>query len=152
MTFKELLESLSARLGAEVEDAGGAAAISIDGATVVLQDAGELLLLRAEIGELPPEGREELLAAALEANWLYQGTGGGTLALDPATGRLNLESYNWPERLGADGAFEALERFASGVAAWRRILADYVPPAAAPAAPAPAGAPAAASAGDFLAV
>ena len=43
MTFSDLLQLASERLGVEIEDAGGAAGVEIDGAPVVLQDAGDLL-------------------------------------------------------------------------------------------------------------
>ncbi len=75
MTFDGIIEALGGRLGAEIENAGGAAAVEIDGAVVVLQDVGEFLLLRAEIGELPDEGRDALVASAMKANFLYQGRG-----------------------------------------------------------------------------
>ena len=129
MTFGGLIESLGERLGVEIEDAGGAAAVEIDGAVVILQDAGELLLLRAEVGDLPEEGGEALLASAMRANFLYQGTGGSTLALDPDTGRMVIQKYNWLERLDPETAFSMLERFADTTDAWRRILADFRPDA-----------------------
>ena len=125
MTFGKVIESLGERLGRDIEDAGGAAAVDIDGIVVVLQDAGELLLFRAEIGELPEDGKDALLASAMNANFLYQGTGGSTLALDPSTGRLVVQKYNWLERLDPETVFDTLERFADTAAAWRRILADY---------------------------
>lgn len=129
MTFGGLIGSLGERLGVEIEDAGGAAAVEIDGAAVILQDAGELLLLRAEVGDLPEEGGEALLASAMRANFLYQGTGGSTLALDPDTGRLVIQKYNWLERLDPETVFAMLERFADTTDAWRRILADFRPDA-----------------------
>ena len=125
MTFGELIDVLGKRLGVEIEDAGGAAALEIDGETVILQDAGELLLVRAEVGEIPADGREGILASAMEANFLYQGTGGATLAVNPADGRLVVQKYNWLERLDPETVFDTLERFADTAAAWRRILADY---------------------------
>ena len=66
MRFDDLLASLGERLGAEIEDAGGAAAMEVDGVPVVLRDAGDILLLHAEVGEsrrtganpsLPPRWR-----------------------------------------------------------------------------------------------
>ena len=130
MTFSDLLQLASERLGVEIEDAGGAAGVEIDGAPVVLQDTGDLLLLRADLGAIPAEGREAVLAAAMEANWLYQGTGDATLALDPAGGGLGLQKYTWLDRLDADAAFETLERFAATAAFWRRTLSDFVAPSA----------------------
>ena len=141
MTFSDLLQLASERLGVEIEDAGGAAGVEVDGMPVVLQDAGDLLLLRAELGAIPAEGRESVLAAAMEGNWLYQGTGGATLALDPAGGGLGLQKYTWLDRLDADAAFETLERFAATAAFWRKTVADFVAssaPAEDPATPSPA--------------
>ena len=37
----------------------------------------------------------------MKANFLYQGTGGATLAVNPADGRLHVHKYNWMERLAA---------------------------------------------------
>ncbi|MBQ6102316.1 MAG: type III secretion system chaperone [Kiritimatiellae bacterium] len=146
MTFSDLLQLASERLGVEIEDAGGAAGVAIDGAPVVLQDAGDLLLLRADLGAIPAEGREAVLSAAMEANWLYQGTGGATLALDPAGGGLGLQKYTWLDRLDADAAFETLERFAATAAFWRKTLSDFVAPPASAEAPSPPPP----SAGGFL--
>ena len=147
MTFGELIESLGERLGVVIENAGGAAAVEIGDVVVILQDAGELLLLRAEIGELPDEGRYALAAAAMRANFLYQGTGGATLALDPDSDRLHLQKYNWMEKLEPDAALDMLERFADTVATWTCIVADYRPDAEANHAPPPPIAP-----GPFLQV
>ena len=127
MTFATLLETLSERLGTPLEDAGGASALEIDGFPVILQDAGDLLLLRAEIGDLPEDGREPLLTAVLEANHLYGGTGGGTLSLEPGVPRLHLQKYTWLARLDPDTLPDLLTRFSSTAATWRRILADYHP-------------------------
>ena len=128
MTFATLLETLSERLGTPLEDAGGATALEIDGIPVILQNAGDLLLLRAEIGDLPETGREPLLTTVLEANHLYAGTGGGTLALEPGTPCLNLQKYTWLDRLDPDTVPDLLARFASPADTWRRLLADYPPP------------------------
>ena len=125
MTFGDLLASLGERLGASIEDAGGAAAVEVDGVPVFLRDAGDLLLLHAEVGEIPPDGRESILAAAMEANWLYEGSGGGTLAVNPADDRLHLEKYTWFDRLGPDGVLSMIEGFVATVETWRRILSDY---------------------------
>lgn len=137
MTFATLLETLSERLGTPLENAGGATALEIDGSPVILQDAGDLLLLRAEIGDLPEDGREPLLTAVLEANHLYGGTGGGTLALEPGVPRLLLQKYTWFDRLDPDAVPDLLTRFASTAASWRRLLTDYSPSAGATAEPPP---------------
>ena len=125
MTFEDLIGALGKRLEIDIEDAGGAVAMEIDGVDVVLQDAGELLLMRAEVGELPEGGEAEILAAAMKANFLYQGTGGATLAVNPADGMLHVHKYNWMERMDAETVLDAIDKLADTASAWRKILADY---------------------------
>ena len=131
MTFEDIVEALGKRLEIEIEDAGGAVAMEIDGTNVVLQDAGELLLLRAEVGEIPEDGKAEILASAMKANFLYQGTGGATLAVNPADGTLHVHKYNWMERIDAGTVLDAADKLADTASAWRKILADYTPGAVA---------------------
>jgi hypothetical protein len=134
MTFGELVEGLGAKLGVEIEDAGGAVAFEIDGETVVLHLADEdLVLVRADLGEIPPDRRDALAPAALEANFLYKGTGGATLAVNPVDTHLHLQKYNWLGRLDVDKALDMLSRFAETAVAWKRIASDAA--AAAPEAP-----------------
>ena len=95
MTFGELVDKLGAKLGVEIEDAGGAVALQIDGETVIVQHADDdLVLLRADLGEIPPDRRDALASAALGGNFLYRGTGGATLAVNPADSHLHLQKYN----------------------------------------------------------
>ena len=125
MTFGELVEGLGAKLGVEIEDVGGAAALEIDGETVILQQANDdLVLVHADLGEIPPDHRDAFALAALEANFLYNGTGGATLAVNPADAHLHLQKYNWFGRLDVDKAIDMLSRFAETAAAWRRIASD----------------------------
>ena len=125
MTFGKLIEELSAKLGVEIEDAGGAFALEIDGETVILQQADDdLVLVRADLGEIPPDRREVFAAAALEANFLYRGTGGATLAVNPSDGHLHLQKYNWLERIDLDKALDMLARFAETIVVWKRLAAE----------------------------
>ena len=125
MTFGELIDKLSSKLGVEIEDAGGAVAIQIDGETVIVQLADDdLVLLRADLGEIPPDRRDALASAALEGNFLYRGTGGATLAVNPADSHLHLQKYNWLGRLDADKALDMLSRFADTVVHWKRFVRE----------------------------
>lgn len=128
MTFGKLIEELNARLGVDIEDAGGAFALEVDGETVVLQLAGgpgaDILLARVDLGEIPADRRDALAVAALEANYLYQGTGGATLAFNPADGHLHLHRYDWLDRIDADKALEVLSRFVDTAVAWKRIVVE----------------------------
>ena len=126
MEFTRLVESLTEKLGIEITDEGGAAAVEVDGLTVLLHEADDdLLLLHADLGEIPAGGRDVLAVAALEANFLYQGTGGATLAINPRDGHLHIQKYNWLGRLDPDKALDALSRFADTSLTWRKLLTDY---------------------------
>ncbi len=63
-------------------------------------------------------------AFALEANYLYSGTGGATLAVNPADGHLHLQKYNWLGRLDCDKSLDMLTRFAETAALWRRLRGE----------------------------
>ena len=126
MEFRRLIESLAEKIGIEINDEGGAAAVGIDGLTVLLHQADEdLLLLHADLGEVPAAGRDALAVAALRANFLYQGTGGSTLAINPHNGHLYIQKYNWLDRLDADKALDTLSRFADTSLKWQKLLSDY---------------------------
>ena len=122
MTFGELIDGLGKNLGIELTDEGGATAVEVDGIPVVLHAANDdLLLIHADLGEIAPESRERVFAAAMEANFLYQGTGGSTLAVDSRDGHLHLQKYNWLDRLDMDKVLSGLTRFADTVKAWKGI-------------------------------
>ena len=128
MTFGEVIDGIGKNLGVELVDEGGAAALQVDGNAVILQMAGDdLVLVHADMGEIAPENRDRVLAAAMEANFLYQGTGGATLAVDPRNGHLYLQKYNWLDRLDVEKAVTNLTRFADTVKAWRELVAGLRP-------------------------
>ena len=125
MTFGEVIDGIGKNLGLELADEGGAAAVQVDGSPIILHMAGDdLLLMHADIGEMAPENRDRIRAAALEANFLYQGTGGATLAVDPNSGHLHLQKYNWLGRLDVEKAMESLTRFADTVTTWKELVAE----------------------------
>ena len=125
MTFGEVIDGIGKNLGVELVDEGGAAAVQVDGNTIIFQAADDdLVLLHADLGEIAPENRDRVLAAAMEANFLYQGTGGATLAVDPRSSHLYLQKYNWLDRLDAEKAVKSLTRFADTVQAWKGIVAE----------------------------
>ena len=125
MTFGEMIDGIGKNLGVELVDEGGAAALQVDGNTVILQMAGDdLVLVHADLGEIAPENRDRVLAAAMEANFLYQGTGGATLAVDPRNGHLYLQKYNWLDRLDVEKAVTGLTRFADMVKLWKGLVSE----------------------------
>ena len=125
MTFGELIDGLGKNLGIELTDEGGATAVEVDGIPVVLHVANDdLLLMHADLGEIAPDSRERVFAAAMEANFLYQGTGGSTLAVDSRNGHLHLQKYNWLDRIDAEKAVTDIARFADIVKTWKGLVAE----------------------------
>jgi DNA-binding ferritin-like protein (Dps family) len=90
MSFEDIVAVLGQAFSMElkvVQDTTVFEVVSDDGSTkvqILLQDTGErnLVLLSADLGEVPPEGREKLFQTMLEANNMFSGTVGSTLALD----------------------------------------------------------------------
>lgn len=125
MNFSKIIKKLGTVLDAEIENSGGLCGIEIDGIPVILQDCGDLVLLRAELGVLPEENREMLLTAILEANYLYQGTGGCTLAIDADTDHLCIQRYDFNERLNSpDDIALMMQKFIYACKIWKSMLDD----------------------------
>ncbi len=127
MDFQNIIAALGGKLGVELDGADGACGLAVDGVDVVLQDAGDWLLVHTDLGEPPPQDPAALLRAMLEANFLYGGTGGATLAINPSDGHAHLQKYTWLERLDAESALLFIDRFAETAARWIALLADYRP-------------------------
>lgn len=125
MNFSKIIKKLGTVLDAEIENSGGLCGIEIDGIPVILQDCGDLVLLRADLGVLPEENRERLLSASLEANYLYQGTGGCTLAINGDTDHLCIQRYDFNERLNsADDIAVMVQKFVYACKLWKSMLED----------------------------
>ena len=115
MDFQNIIAALGGKLGVELDGTGGACGLEVDGVDVVLQDAGDWFLVHTDLGE-PPHDSAALHRAMLEANFLYGGTGGATLAICAADGHAHLQKYTWLERLDADDALLFIDRFAETAA------------------------------------
>ena len=138
MEFIELIADFAKRHNLDdfaAED--GAAAFDIDGIVVTVVAAGDSLSIAADIGEPPVEGRANFADLLLAAN--LQGDAFFAKATDAAVyvivRRLSLPS------LGSEAFDSALESLVNQAEAWRRILADFRPVAAAAAADAKAEGP-----------
>ncbi len=128
MDFTQLIANFAERHAiADLVAEDGAAAIEVDGIAVLLAASGGELLASAEIGEPPPEGpaafADLLLEANLESEFVFaKSQESGHYVL---TRRLQLAGLD-------DDAFDSmLEAFVNRAEAWRKLLADYRPAAAA---------------------
>ena len=92
MAFGDIVPILERIFKLELKVVQGTAVFEVaseDGGTkvqVLVQDVSErnLVLMSADLGEPPPDGGETLFRIMLEANNLFGGTAGATLALDAA--------------------------------------------------------------------
>ena len=143
MSFEDIVTVLGQAFSLElkvVQDTTVFEVVSDDGGTkvqILLQNTGErnLVLISADLGEVPPEGREKLFQTMLEANNMFSGTVGSTLALDAASGRARLQRYLPGDDL-ANNVMGALEPFIETALTWSRMITDYRPSVDSPGEPA----------------
>ena len=124
MIFADIAAALAKETGIAIETEGDACAIraeATDGTsvTVLLQglDHCGAVLLAADIGEPPPEGREALMRTMLEANDLFRDTAGATLSLDSDRGCIRLQRTLPIDTLAQGGVGVAFAAFADTAAA-----------------------------------
>lgn len=134
MGFEDIASFLSQSFGLDlkvVEDATVFEVASEDGSTkvqILMQDMSEqkFVLMSADLGEVPPEGRETLFRTMLEANNMFSGTVGATLALDAASGSARLQRYIAGDDLAND-VMGNLEPFIETALVWSRMITNYRP-------------------------
>lgn len=132
MTFTDHVAALSKELGIAIETEGDSCAVRAGASddssvTVLLQGFDErgAVLATADLGAPPPERLERLFRAMLEANDLFRDTGGATLSLDPATGRVRLQRFDAFDALAEAGPGKAFVAFLDVAAAWAAVIRDF---------------------------
>ena len=125
MSFSELMASFAAKTGIETDGSRGGTAFRYEDLIILLQEAGDLLLLRTDLGFIDQDAEKPLLREALKANFAGQGAGGAIFALNPADNHLHLQRYDRIRDLDAAGLEDLLRNFAETAAAWTGIIDDY---------------------------
>ena len=124
MDFPQLISDFAERHGiADLAAEDAAAALDIDGIVITLVTEGDALLISADIGEPPSEGRADFAELMLEANLQSEAffakeseSGAYILVRRLSLPTLDLESFD-----------VALEAFVNLAETWRRLLADFRP-------------------------
>lgn len=137
MVFEDIIAVVERVLEMELAVVEGTTVFEVSGeegggrVRVILQDESERnrVLLSADLGEPPPEGAETLYRTMLEANHLFSGTAGATLALDEASGRFRLQKAELPDELAND-VDGTLVAFIETALNWCRAIEDFRPGAA----------------------
>ena len=126
-------------LGKITLDESGSCTFDVDEMEVSLMHIveGDHLLIFAEAGELPAEGREALLQGALQANYLFQGTNGATLAVRPDSPMLFLNRTLLLENLSYETFAQVFSDFVNALEQWKQMLVDYRPAPSEPTAESP---------------
>ena len=133
MAFDEMISLLSKAIGIELQIVDGVCGFKAgdpedDVASVNIminnvEERGEILLY-ADLGNVPPEGREDFYRTLLEANNLFQGTAGATLGLENGTGLIRLQLRE-NSSLFANNAEEHVGAFVETALTWKKIVVDY---------------------------
>ncbi len=124
MEFAELVSNFAKRHGVENLTAEeGAAALDIDGIVVTLVAADDSLMISAEIGEPPAEGKAEFAGLMLEAN-LHSDA---FFAKAPENGNYLLVRRLSLSTIESDAFDAALESLVNLAETWRRLLTDFRP-------------------------
>lgn len=130
MIFKELISGLGEKMGImggiEIDDEGRTL-LEFDGMGVVLQgvDEANKLTLLSPVGLPPPEDPARLYKTLLEANYLFEGTGGATLSINPDGGGVTLVKCLDTRALSVEDLMEALDKFLDTLIAWRDFVSEY---------------------------
>ena len=126
MEAHELMKGLAGRLGIEL-DAGDVCSFEADGMVVSMYfpQASDYIAMSCDLGEPPPERLEGLYKALLGANYMFGGTMGATIALNPDDGRITLCRAMPTAMLDVDQLCRQLEHFLNTAETWRKIVSDY---------------------------
>ena len=125
MSFSELMASFAAKTGIETDGSRGGAAFRYEDLIILLQEAGDLLLLSTDLGFIDQDAEKPLLREALKANFAGQGAGGAIFALNPADNHLHLQRYDRIRDLDAAGLEVLLRNFAETAMSWTDIIDDF---------------------------
>ena len=88
---------------------------------VTSDETGNIVWLFGEIPYAVPERKDDLIKAAMEANYFRRGTGGATFSLNPDTGALTLAASKRLDALDEESFYAFVERFVNALAVWNDI-------------------------------
>ena len=130
MELNELMAAFAADVGLEdlEPDANGAWGLRIDGMDITFADRANdgKLLICADVGEPPAEGREAFYALLLQTMYLGDGTQGSEFSLD-GEGKVVLQRTLDLRYLDLAEFKAVLEGFVNVLELWRMQAADFRP-------------------------
>lgn len=133
MAFDDMISLLSKAIGIELQIEDGVCGFKagdpeddVASVSIMISNVEERseILLYADLGNVPPEGREDFYRTLLEANNLFQGTAGATLGLENGTGLIRLQLRE-NSSIFANNAEEHVGTFVETALTWKKIVVDY---------------------------
>lgn len=126
MQANELITDIAERINIEY-DGGESFSFEADGLAFTIVGLSEIdsIALTGDIGETPPEKLEGLYKTLLGANYLFGGTGGAAISLNPETCRITLCRALPLVALDCEKFYHEVEQFVNTAQAWSKIVADY---------------------------
>lgn len=133
MAFDETISLLSKAIGIDIQIEDGVCGFKagdpeddVASVSIMISNVEERseILLYADLGNVPPEGREDFYRTLLEANNLFQGTAGATLGLENGTGLIRLQLRE-NSSIFANNAEEHVGAFVETALTWKKIVVDY---------------------------
>ena len=121
--LEDLIAKFSQNAGLEnIPPSEGVWKFSADGNVFGVTGDGEgRVWLFGEIPYAVPERKDDLIKAAMEANYFRRGTGGATFSLNPDTGALTLAASKRLDALDEESFYAFVERFVNALAVWNDI-------------------------------
>ena len=138
MDFEQLIREFGKRYGIEgLAASDGAAAITVDGIRLDIIHAKpsdapaakgllvDFVLACAVIGQPPAEGADDFAGTLLRANFLFRGSGGGTLCQNPETKAYALVRPYVLSALDVETFATKLSQLVDQVERWRDLLGNW---------------------------
>lgn len=125
MQFEELINGFAGRFGiAEAQTDDGAAVFDIDAMTVgfVHDEMAATVMVVAEIGYPPPDANGKFGEVMLKSNYLYNGTNGAVLCMNPETSAYALMQTWSLDPLDVETFAKNVESFINNAEKWKDVL------------------------------
>ena len=125
MQFEELINGFAGRFGiADGQVNDGTAVFDIDGMTVgfVDDDMSATVMVVAEIGYPPPDANGKFGEIMLKSNYLYNGSNGAVLCMNPETSAYALMQTWALDPLDVETFVKNVESFINNAEKWKDVL------------------------------
>ena len=125
MQFEELINGVAGRFGiADGQVNDGTAVFDIDGMTVgfVNDETAAAVMVVAEIGYPPPDANGKFGEVMLKSNYLYNGSNGAVLCMNPETSAYALMQTWALDPLDVETFAKNVESFINNAEKWKDVL------------------------------